>query len=69
MDEKISVLDPNHDWQGMCLAYQRLEREKSDEVGLGDPTTGRSTGPRKAAAALSLFDSARRGASKDCPGP
>ena len=56
MDEKISVLDPNHDWQGMCLANQRPEREKSDEVGLGDPAAGRSTGPRKAASALSFFD-------------
>ena len=62
MDEKISVLDPNHDWQGMCLANQRLEREEGDEVGLGDPATGRSTGPSTAAAALSF---PRRGASED----
>ena len=47
----------------MCLANQRPEQEESDEVGLGDPATGKSTGPREAAAALSFFDNARRSAS------
>ncbi len=36
----------------------RPERENSDEVGLGDPAAGRSTGPRRAAAALSFLGEA-----------